>query len=301
MVSAIALLAVPASAKNLMPPSNGPIGLTPYNTPNTNMPVLPGSPSSGIPSVRSNFTFIGGSGSGHAVASPPALAPLPVAPPVQNYSDPTRNGYGQDYDDGVTATPSNDQVLVPPSTAQPVMMGSGTITNPAAPPVVSARMMPGASNTYIPANAHVVAVSEAPPPIAYANTTALTDGQSFSGQISQPQQAGFYTLVARKQADFVDLWRNHIGQEPPAAQLQPGQAAVFATNGPQSYSGYNVTLRVLNEMPQKVQVLATEITPSSTVAQTRSDISPWQILIVDTNNAKVEVLHRKELAGSAFN
>lgn len=268
-----------------------------------------------------NFTFVpaGSSASGSTSSS---LEPLPTAQ-VNTLPQPTslqpgayndRSGMGQDFGMAPEATPqpatyqdsyqtTGGNVASPPSSMMPQgSQGSGS--NPAAPPAAGA---PGTLGTLSTPNALPalppqtrVTRYDAPSRAAY-NPTFLADGQSFHGMTSMPQQANFYTVVARSEGDFIDLWQQHIGTTPPTGILGPGQAAVFATTGPKSFTGYDVALRLFGENQAKVQVLATEIAPSPTVAMSRGDVSPWQVLIVNAGTRPIEVLQRRAMAGSTLN
>lgn len=254
--------------------------------------------------------------------------PLPITPPpATGYS---AQGYGQDFGPDNSIAPPTYLPAQPAATAtyQPSYIANPPVVNyttnapnpgamypggtsgkaegrslaspPTASPVYGHMQAPALSNYDAPVGFPVPGRTSTPVPALYGGSVLL-DGQEFKGMSAMPQQAGFYTLVAHNNAEFVDLWRTHIGQEPPNTALMPGQVAVFATTGAQNYTGHDVTLKLLGYGQGKVQIIATELMPSSAVAQVRADISPWKVLIVRADNNKVEVLQRKALMGSTLN
>ena len=124
----------------------------------------------------------------------------------------------------------------------------------------------------------------------------LKAGTSFGGLTMAAPAQPFETGIALDQQGFAELWQR-IGQPAPAAKLGSGMGAVFASNGPQVTSGYDVRLRTLNQDRDAGPLLveATFIQPSPKVAIAPASICPWRILIVPASDIKL--VSRRSYAG----
>lgn len=129
---------------------------------------------------------------------------------------------------------------------------------------------------------------------------AVKDNAYFAGLDATPQQHEPYYVIASNNADWMLMWQQHMGREPPG-RLIPGQVAVASLLGPRNYTGYEARVKVIGSRDNIVQVLATQATPAPQVAQVKQPNAPYAVLVVHAGSRGVEVVQNRALNTGNYN